>query len=205
MFKRIILAALAALVVGSGLTVATAGSANAATDHRRCVTTGEYRAITRGMSQARLFDLLDGRGRVETSQWSSYDNGYWVEDGYWDGYYDEYGNWIEDGEWIDLSYWEEDWVDIHDTVRSFPKCGGGRIGVNLDNYSQAGSGMRVYTKVRSNPGALAAAIVDLYDYYDSVLWRTNARSAEPQQVPGIDKTLPGHDGRPAKPESQPAA
>jgi hypothetical protein len=150
-----------AVVVGVGVT--STGTAEAATDRRACVTAGEYGSIYRGMSQTRMFQILDGRGvLLDTIVNSTEDE--WVEDGWWDyqwvdGYYDEYGDWVDGYEeevWVDDGYWIEGY-SVKDTVRSYKKCpgfGSGRIGINLDNYSGGREYMHVYTKVRSNPWGL---------------------------------------------------
>ena len=78
------LLALATLFAGLTLALGTAGSASAATDRRACVTRAEYNAIYRGMTQAKLFALLDGHGTLLTQQWDGYYDEVWVEDGYWD-------------------------------------------------------------------------------------------------------------------------
>ena len=184
---------LSALLITLGLALTTlvvaSGPANAV-DRRPCVSLAEYRAIYRPHAQAHVRSILDVPGieigRVDDGYWG----GEWVEDGYWDSY------WVDDGfggywidEWIDTSYWQDQWVSMLDTVRSYPKCGTwerGRIGVNFDNYTSAYSGLRLFTKVRSNPWSLAW-----------VFGRTTGRVGPEKAQPQPDQV------RPAKPESTP--
>ena len=154
-----------------GTLVATAPTASAATDHRACVTRAEYRSVHAGMTAAKVKSIFDTSGSGLTSQSTGYYEGAWVEDGYWDSYYDEYtGEWYD--EWVDTSYWDDyagDWISVKDSVRAYKKCsswgGGGRVGVNFDNYSDASTGMRVYGKVPNHAQDLADYIDYLYEVY----------------------------------------
>jgi hypothetical protein len=187
--KALVGAVLTAGVVSSALVAAPAQAA----DTRPCVTRGEYDAVHRQHTQAKIKSVFDTGGYQLAAYYDGYYDYEWVEDGYWDSWYDEYsGYWYD--EWVDTSYEVENWVSLKDTVRSYKKCPGfqggrSRVGINFDNYSSAYSGMRMYSKVANTPSQL-------------IWWNgisTFARSAEP--APGA-KPQP-QDTHEAKPEVTP--
>ena len=180
---------LSALLITLGLALTTlvvAGGPANAVDRRPCVSQAEYRAIYRPHTQAHVRSILDVPdieiGRSDDGYWG----GEWVEDGYWDSYYID-GWWYD--EWVDTSYYDEYWVSMLDTVRSYPKCATwerGRIGVNFDNYTSSYSGLRLFTKVRSNPW-------DLVWMFARTTGRVGPEKVKPQP----------NQSRPPKPESKP--
>jgi len=198
--RKISAALIAVLMAAATLTMASPAQA---VDHRTCVTLGEFRAIHRPMTYAQVKGVLDGDGILLARVDNGYYEGAWIDDGYWDstyiddGYYDLNDNWIDtsywEDEWVDMSYYDDsaNWVSFIDTVRSYPKCanfdrhGARRLGVNFDNYSSAYSGMRMWTKSRSNPWSLV-------DIIDSL--RTTG---------GSNKPAPHAGARPAKPAPKP--
>jgi hypothetical protein len=204
--RKIFLSLVLALATLTGVLGST-GSAEAATDHRKCVTSGEYSAVTKNMRQSRVFDILDGRGTRLTQQWDYIDDGYWVEDGEWVdyGYYDDWtGEWVEDWYWEDYSYWQDDYREITDSVRSWKRCSGGYMTINFDNYSGDRAYMHVFKKWGTGTSRWAVAnwIDSLYSYsYGGYA----ARTAEPQQqVEGMEgETKQRQPERPAKPTSEP--
>ena len=218
---RKIIGGLVAVTALIGGTTLLSSPAEAATDYRKCVTRGEYRAINEGMSQTRTRDILDGAGSLLTQRWFGYYEGAWVEGGYWDGYWDYQYNpetgyyedvWVD--EWVDETYWDDyaDYEEISDVVRSYRTCNGwgtGRIGINLDNWTDSGSGMRVYEK-GTRPGQMANRIDAMYDdlewYYgeDYSSFSARSRAVQPTDLTEPKADLPGLDTkRPAKPESEP--
>ncbi len=192
----------AALLAG----VMTVSPANAATDHRACVTKAEYQSVQVNMSNSRVKGILDGQGALLTSQYY----GFWVGDWVWDDYSGDYY-------WDDYASYEEG----HDTVRAYKKCtawgGGGRVAINFANYDQDGEwtdGMRVWDKYPNHAQSVA-------DYIDYLYWELNnseewitSSSLDGEPKPdeahnpngGEDRKLPqAPDGRrPAKPTQPPA-
>jgi len=196
--KKFFLALMASfLMAGTVAMIAPAAPASAAgPDRRACVTRAEYRMVHFGQTTTQVARILDGWGYLVDWNDSGYYEGGWVNDGYWTSSYDGW-DWYD--EWVDLSYYDEYWVPEIDTVRSYPKCSGfgrGRVGINFDNYTHARSGMRVYTKVASNPRQL----IDLYSWSSM---RATARSVVPEADDSTHKVIPQSEGRAPKPDFAP--
>lgn len=150
-----------------GSVMLTAAPANA--DTPGCVSPTEYSRVSRGMSVARVHGIFDTSGYVLDSydspgtwetDWTSYETA-WDEWYYSEPTWDDYGYewdewWYSEPQVEEFEYWVPGGRDV---VRSYKKCrsfdgGYGRVGINFDNYSSSGSGLRMFKKVRSNPWSL---------------------------------------------------
>ena len=175
-----------------GAVVATAPTASAATDHRPCVTRGEWNSIQPGDTIARVKRVFDTNGTRLTDR--SY--GYWVGDYVWD---EDLGDYV----WDDYATWQTD----RDVVHAYRKCsawgGAGRAAIDFDNYSDGRTGLRAYGGSTGH----ARDVADFIDYlYDTVEGSYLSAPDAVQPPSGFDeKKLPQTpDGRrPAKPAEPP--
>jgi len=185
----------AALLAG----VMTGSPASAATDHRACVTKGEYQLVQPGMSTSRVKGILDGTGTLLTDRTYGYYEGDWV----WD-------DWEGDYVWDDYAYY----LESKDSVRAYKKCtswgGGGRVGINFANYDTDGyylaSGRAVWEKVPNHAQAEADWIDAIYDELENGDYLSSSLAADSPSGNDDSKKVPqAPDGRrPAKPTEPPA-